>query len=92
MRLVIGYVSGKERKIAIDSFEVSEELGCLKAYKDDLQIGMFSFNQVCYWFVEDWWLITSIKTGKSRLMVLSLIPWRRLGDIRSLGFWRGAGL
>lgn len=53
MSLIVGFVSGTERKIAIDSFEVSEELGCIKAYKGDLQIGMFSFNQVCYWFVED---------------------------------------
>ena len=53
MNLVVGFLSGKERKIVIDSFEVSEELGCLKAYKNDLQIGMFSFNQVTYWFVED---------------------------------------
>ena len=53
MNLVVGFVSGTERKIAIDSFEASEELGCIKAYKHDIQIGMFSFNQVCYWFVED---------------------------------------
>lgn len=52
MSLVVGFVSGTERKIDIDSFEVSDESGCLKAYKDDLQIGMFSFNQICYWFVE----------------------------------------
>lgn len=53
MSLIVGFVSGTERKIAIDSFEVSEELGYLKAYKDDLQIGLFSFNQVCYWYVEE---------------------------------------
>lgn len=53
MNLVVGFVSGKERKFDIDSFEVSEELGCIKAHKGDLQIGMFSFNQITYWFVED---------------------------------------
>lgn len=53
MNLVVGFVSGKEKKLDIESFEVSEELGCIKAFKYDLQIGMFSFNQVTYWFVED---------------------------------------
>lgn len=53
MNLVVGFVSGKERKIIVDKVDVSEELGCLKAYKCDIQIGMFSFNQICYWFVED---------------------------------------
>lgn len=53
MNLVVGFVSGKERKFDIDSFEVSEELGCIKAHKGDLQIGMFSFNQITYWFVEE---------------------------------------
>lgn len=53
MNLVVGFASGKERKFAIDSFEVSEELGCLKAYQYDIQIGMFSFNEITYWFVEE---------------------------------------
>lgn len=53
MNLVVGFANGKERKIIVDDIDVSEELGCLKAYKEDLQVGMFSFNQVCYWYVED---------------------------------------
>ena len=53
MNLVIGFVNGKERKFNVDDFDVSEDLGYLKAFKDDLQIGMFSFNQVSYWYVED---------------------------------------
>ena len=53
MNLVVGFVSGKERKFYVDDYDVNEELGYLKAYKDDLQIGPSSFNQVCYWFVED---------------------------------------
>ena len=53
MNLVVGFANGKERKIIVDDIDVSEELGCLKAYKEDLQVGMFSFNQVSYWYVED---------------------------------------
>lgn len=53
MRLVIGFASGKEREFNIDAIDVSEELGCLKLYKNDFQFGMFSFNQVSYWYLED---------------------------------------
>lgn len=53
MNLVIGFVNGNERKFKIDDVDVSEELGYLKAYKNKQQIGMFSFNQVSYWYVED---------------------------------------
>lgn len=53
VKLIIGLINGNERKLVVDKLDVSEELGYLKAYKDDLQIGLFSFNQVCYWYVED---------------------------------------
>ena len=53
MNLVIGFVNGKERKFIVDDVDVSEEFGYLKAYKGDFQIGLFSFNQVCYWYLED---------------------------------------
>lgn len=53
MNLVIGFVNGKERKFNVDDVDVSEEFGYLKAYKNKLQVGMFSINQVCYWYVED---------------------------------------
>ena len=53
MNLVVGLINGRSKILEADSWEADEFAGYLRAYKDDLQIGMFRLNQLSYWYLED---------------------------------------
>lgn len=53
MKIIIGFVNGREKTLIIDKHSLDEDNGYLEIYKDGKSIGMISPNQISYWYLED---------------------------------------
>lgn len=53
VKIIIGFVNGREKTLIIDKHSLDEDNGYLEIYKDGKSIGMISPNQISYWYVED---------------------------------------
>ena len=55
MNLVVCFVNGREKLFKVDDYCFDEEVGYLKLYSGNVEIGMIAINQIVFWFVEVWW-------------------------------------
>lgn len=52
MNLVVCFVNGREKLFKVDDYCFDEEVGYLKLYSGNVEIGMIAINQIVFWFVE----------------------------------------
>lgn len=53
MNLIVSFINGREKSFRVDDYDFDEDIGYLKIFRDDSEIGRIAINQIVYWFEED---------------------------------------